>query len=108
MATFIEVQGGVGFQNSWANFGSTVATVGYYKDSFGFVHLKGTAKSGTINTTMFTLPTGFLPAGDSIYACASNNAFGQVNINATSGAVTPQIGSNVFFSLDGIVFLATH
>ena len=45
--------------NGWTSIsGSTVA---YFKDTLGFVHLKGKAATGTINQDMFILPLGYRP-----------------------------------------------
>ena len=42
--------------NSWVNYGSPFSSVRYYKDSNGIVHLSGVAKSGSIGTSIITLP----------------------------------------------------
>jgi hypothetical protein len=48
--------------NSWVNFGSDYQEVGYMKDNFGFVHIRGMIKSGTSATAnVFTLPVGYRP-----------------------------------------------
>lgn len=52
----------VAFQNSWTNFGSPYESAGYYKDSYGHIHVKGIIKSGTAGTVAFTLPAGYIPA----------------------------------------------
>lgn len=94
------------FQNSWVDFGGgTFSTVGYYKDTDGIVHLRGAVKSGTVASPAFTLPTGFRPSALSYFPCVSNNLFGFMSIGA-GGGVTPQSGSNSYFSLDGISFRA--
>lgn len=45
--------------NSWVNFGGSFATVAYYRDAVGIVHLKGRMKTGTVGTIAFTLPAGY-------------------------------------------------
>lgn len=49
--------------NSWTDYGNGYSTVGYWKDSFGYVHLKGAVSnpSQVINNTIFTLPDGYKP-----------------------------------------------
>lgn len=69
------------------------------------MRLRGSIKSGTVGTAAFLLTTGFRPAGDSNFACVSNNLFGFVIVNA-GGAVIVQAGSNSYVSLDGISFRA--
>lgn len=62
-------------QNSWVNYGSGYDTVGYMKDSLGFVHVKGMIKSGvtTLGTLLFTLPAGYRPSGHSYIVSGFNN-----------------------------------
>lgn len=95
------------FQNSWVNFGSGWAAVGYCKDSLGFVHLKGLIKSGTVayGTPMFTLPVGYRPAESEIFASVSNSVFGEIAVDS-NGIVSAVNGSNSFFTLSGITFKA--
>lgn len=94
------------FQNSWVAWGAGEAVPGYWKDPFGFVHLKGVIKSGTINTTAFTLPPGFRPAEKQTIAVISNGAIGRLDV-ATDGQVTPVSGSNVYVSLNNVRFRVT-
>jgi len=94
--------------NSWA---TTYATTngyeppGYTRLPDGWVTLSGYLSNGTVTASAFTLPTGYRPAKQQVFAVASNGAFGEV-IVAADGTVTPQVGSNVWFSLSGITFKA--
>jgi hypothetical protein len=99
------------FKNGWVNFdaaGAGARDARFYRDHRR-VYLEGVIKSGTINTPAFTLPPGFLPAENQpagaqiILPAVSNAAFGALFI-ANNGDVQPAIGSNVYFSLDGISF----
>lgn len=91
------------FENSWVNFGGGNTNAGYWKDKQGMVHLQGMVKSGTINTTIFTLPSEYRPSTNKYFTVNSNNAFGSV-IVWSDGRVVPNVGSNVFVSLEGISF----
>ena len=91
--------------NSWVNFDTTFNSAGYYKDSFGIVHLRGLVKSGTVGVAIFTLPTGYRPVKTELFANVSNNAFGRIDIDV-SGNVILTTGSNVSASLDGMTFRA--
>jgi hypothetical protein len=94
------------YQNSWVDYGGgTFGAVSYYKDTDGIVHLRGAIKSGTVPSIAFVLPPGFRPASTSYHACVSNNSFGFVAITP-GGSLTPQVGSPVYVSLDGISFRA--
>ena len=102
---WIEVSGGVGFENSWVNFGGAYGTAGYFKDSLGIVHLKGLVKSGTIGAIIFTLPSGYRPSADCLLPGVSNSVFGVIYLS-TAGAVAYTSGDNGWASLEGITFRA--
>lgn len=92
--------------NSWVNFDATTYNAaGFYKDSAGIVHLRGTVKSGVVGSAIFTLPAGYRPVREEIFACSTNNTIGRLDV-APTGDVTLPTGSNVYASLDGITFRA--
>lgn len=91
------------FQNAWVDFGSPDTLAGYHKDQFGWVHIKGKVKTGTIGLSIFTLPVGYRPLEDYRFAVTSNGAFGSVKIS-TSGTVVCDIGNNAYVELNGISF----
>lgn len=99
--------GGAGepaFANSWVNFGATDAyPAGFKLVSDTAVRLRGLVKSGTITTTIFTLPVGYRPLYSVRVPVVSNGAFGYCRIES-SGAVVAFAGNNASFSLDNIVF----
>jgi hypothetical protein len=67
---------GYGFMNGWDNYGG-YDTVGYFKDPFGVVHLKGSTAGGTLSATMFTLKPGYRPAARKGYGIASDATGGR-------------------------------
>jgi hypothetical protein len=87
--------------NGWVNYGSGQASVGYYKDDLGVVHIKGFIKNGvtTGGNVIFSLPAGYRPLEILTYSTASNGAYGQTYVKDT-GDVVFDAGSNVFFSLN--------
>jgi hypothetical protein len=92
--------------NSWANYANTFNTAGYFKDSFGIVHLKGLVRSGPANQPIFTLPNGYRPAQRELHAVSTNpNTIGRIDI-LTNGDVIMISGNNEWISLDGITFRA--
>jgi hypothetical protein len=104
--TFTEVDGGVGFTNSWVNYGAPYETAGYLKDGFGFVNLKGLVKDGSTAAAMFTLPAGFRPANDHLFAVHSGpETVAEVWVRS-SGAVFMNSGVTSALSLTGIRFKA--
>lgn len=90
---------------TWVSYGAA-NTPGYFKDSEGVVHLRGLVKTGTINTTLFTLPAGYRPSRTIVRATVSNGStLGRLDIRA-DGVVLPVTGSNVWYSLDNVTFTA--
>lgn len=93
------------FSNSWANAGGGKAPAGVNKID-GKVELRGTVTGGTINTTIFSVPAAWLPAGDLIFPAYNNGVFCAILINSVTGAVGQINGaSNVNVSLDGIYWI---
>jgi hypothetical protein len=97
---------GVGYQNSWANYGSGWPNAEYYIDPFDIVHLQGLVKNPTAGgTTIFTLPSGYRPATSIMFTVATNSGFGRIDID-TSGNVKHINGGYAYVSLNGITFRA--
>lgn len=97
------VLGGVGFQNSWVNLGGAFFPCAFFKDPCGFVHLRGAAKSGTVNSTIFTLPAGYRPTATCAFLADSFGGLGGITVDS-SGNVTQFAGVNNSQFLDGAVF----
>jgi hypothetical protein len=77
---------------------------GYFKDSFGIVHLRGLVRGGA--GTIFILPVGYRPAFRELQAVqTNNNTIGRLDV-LTDGQVFMQNGNNGWFSLDGATFRA--
>jgi len=93
------------FQNSWVNYGDIYETAGYIKDALGFVHIRGLVKSGTANTTIFTLPVGYRPNKSEIFTVMANQAICRLEVSA-NGTVAHSVGTNAWVSLAGITFKA--
>ncbi len=107
-AHIINTAGEPTYSNSWVNYGSGYQPGGFMKDSFGFVHLFGAVKNGTVSTTIFTLPVGYRPvhpaATPYTKPVASLASTGFITIGTTGLVVGP--ASNAFVPLDGISFKA--
>lgn len=89
--------------NSWVAFGGSDFSPGYMKDAQGVVHLRGSAKSGTVGAAIFNLPAAYRPTGLLRFAVVSNGAFGDLSV-ASDGNVFLRSGSNVQVNMDGITF----
>ena len=91
------------FANSWVNYDTGFATCAFYKDPWGRVHIKGLVKSGTLDTTIFTLPAGYRPSLELIFTSNENGSFGRVDVFAdgtikqVDGASTTWISLNISF-----------
>lgn len=91
---------------AWVNDAGK-APAAYYKDRAGTVHLRGRVKTGgAAPTTIFTLPAGYRPEYDADFMCVANDAVSRVTINATTGVVSQETGSDTWLSLHGISFRA--
>ena len=93
--------------NGWVTYDNGYNPPGYFKDSFGIVHLRGLVKDG-VRTTIFTLPVGYRPAFRELQAVLTwGNTIGQLDIQ-TNGQVLMNLGNNAWFSLDGVTFRAAQ
>lgn len=99
------------FTNSWTHFATTTnpwAQVGYMKDKYGWVHLRGLIASGSAATAdMFTLPAGYRPEGRHLYITRANGAAARVDVYE-SGVVNAVSASTTWTSLFGISFFAEN
>jgi hypothetical protein len=103
----------VTFSNSWVDYESTEATWGrarYRRSADGLVTVSGTIKhnSGTSGTVAFTLPAGYRPYKQIMFAVDANTTHARIYV-AANGDVTPNVtgtNSSGWVSLDGIQFYA--
>lgn len=107
---WIQVTGGIGFQNGWVDYDSRTAR---YRKINGIVYFEGIVKNGTVGsgTPMFTLPAGFRPTNrvflDKNFPCVANNAFGVLGV-AGDGRFYLESGSNVYADLCSVYFPADN
>ncbi len=93
------------FENSWVAYGGGYTAPAFFRDPWGFVHLRGMAKTGSLSANIFTLPAGYWPAATSLFNVISNGAIGRIDIG-TAGNVYAFAGSATYLSLEGITFHA--
>lgn len=92
----------------WGNYANGYASVGYFKDNGGVVHLQGVAKRtgpGELNP-IFYLPPGYRPT-DATHEFGVNvcsNTFGSVDISTDGKVAIPSTVACVV--LDGVSFRA--
>lgn len=103
--TLVGATGAAAFTNAWVTGTSGDSAPAYWKDPLGFVHMRGSVKLGTVNTSAFTLPPGYRPPARAQFPSVQNGAFGIISVGS-DGTVTP-VTSNVLASLDGITYRLT-
>ena len=91
---------------NWANFGGAYATPAYKKVG-DLVFLRGlVVRSSGADTLIATLPSGYRPLADQLFATAGDNAFARIDVE-TDGEMRLQAGTaTAYASLDGIWFSA--
>lgn len=96
-------------QNGWVNFGGATSNAQYMLDVSGWVHLRGTIKSGVVApaTLLFTLPAGYRPPFQIIVITISNDVAASISVGADGTVKTNAGVSNVYLSLDGVSFRVT-
>ncbi|MDD5089981.1 MAG: hypothetical protein PHQ23_03605 [Candidatus Wallbacteria bacterium] len=95
-------------QGAWSNYGGGWSTPGYYKDSVGTVHLKGLVQGGAVPSTIFTLPAGYRPIEQLIFAAITNGILGRIDVYPSGAVVANTPTSNGWVPLDNIVFRADN
>lgn len=88
----------------WENYNIAWETAAYYKDRFGFVHLRGmVARSSGTEITIFTLPSGSRPPLNITFPIIGANGAGRLTITG-SGNVVYESGGTTWYSLNGVYF----
>lgn len=85
--------------NGWKNFDVTTDAAAYYKDSLGFVVIRGIITGGTVGANIFTLPVGYRPLKNVHRAQANNNLFASVGYNS-NGTITTDIAVSAWLTID--------
>lgn len=114
----IGASGQPAFQNSWANFPTGGwPSMAFFRDSEGWVHLRGLVTGGVNGTTICTLPVGYRPAFPYNFNIVGSDtfAFGEVRPDGTvlvSGPLAASAGTwyalaNICFPVWGLDNLVT-
>lgn len=86
------------FTGTWVNSGGTNQVMQIRKQG-DKVKGRGVVKSGTIGTSVFTLPVGWRPKASRQFCTVSNSVFGAFYVGS-DGTVVPYVGNNAFVSLE--------
>ena len=92
--------------NGWVDFAGGFAAAGYRKTG-RVVYIQGFIKSGTttINTVLFTLPTGYRPADELVFTTlTSPNALMRLDVLANGDVVLKMTASATWLVLGPISF----
>jgi len=89
-------------QNGWNDYSADFASAGYTKTSAGLIVLKGLVKAGS--GTIGYLPVGYRPAMSVMFENSTNQVGGRLDVRA-DGSINLAVGSNAWFSLDGVAFM---
>jgi len=94
------------YQNGWTDYYPTFTPGAFTKTASGMVVLKGLVKGGiaTTDAVIAQLPAGYAPSERLIFENTSNQTSGRVDV-LPDGTVRFNIGSNAWYSLDGISFM---
>lgn len=94
-------------QSSWVNYGGEFTTGQYTKASDGVVSLKGLIRNGSTSygNTIAVLPAGYRPTHQLMYNVRTNTGMGRLDVYP-DGRIVYVSGTNPWYSLDGINFLA--
>jgi hypothetical protein len=105
------------FQNSWTHYGAPFPQAGFRKFPDGKVKLRGLVKGGAVGTYVFTLPVGYRPPTQPIFACDSNSGIharvdvystGEVLVSATSTGAPGYLSlANIEFDTESITNMAS-
>ena len=86
--------------NSWVAF--DVARTPKYRKYSGTIQSRGIIKSGTMATVFATLPAAYRSALAGVaLPVVSNDAFGEWDVNGTTGDCIANVGNNAWFSVEG-------
>lgn len=89
------------FQNNWVNMSNGWATAGYRKMPDGRIEIKGLVKEGSLNTAIFTLPTGYRPNEHRMFTSIQGNGNSvRLTINSNGNVYTTDAVSNSYQTIE--------
>lgn len=86
------------------NLGQGYQTAGYYKDAQGFIHLRGFLQGASNGKTLFTLPVGYRPSSQRVFATFSNHTYNTSRVDIYTDGKVVSTTSGAWVLLDGIMF----
>lgn len=101
------VTGGVGFQNSWQDYGTPWSPCRYRKVG-DLTTIQGLCKLGARPATIFTLPAGYRPGKNLIFGthdAGGGTVYSELRVQSTGEVICEAGANNAFFSV-ACTFLA--
>jgi hypothetical protein len=88
---------------------SGLATAPLLRKVAGIVYLRGLVRSGTLGTSMMTLPAGYRPGLKALFTTmGDNNVLNRVDVQTDGQVINAAGASNAWCSLNGITFIADN
>lgn len=97
---------GISYQNGWGNYGGIYPNGHYWKDSFGYVHLRGMIEGGgkPANSVIGNLPSGYRPLSREVFLTVGHpNVPVRIDIEQ-NGNILASTATQGWVSLSGISF----
>lgn len=88
---------------NWVNANASYESASFMKDSMGFVHVRGFVRNTGGSTTVFTLPTGYRPAGIHPVSTIGDSAVAAFEVRP-DGQVVQTIGSAASYLVLNAIF----
>lgn len=105
--SIMDVWKNVTFQNGWANYGVGYNPVQFYKDTNGFVHIRGLGQGGLFaSNVVFNLPVGYRPSARCLFSTMASDTTGRFDV-LPDGNVLAVNGSG-WMTFEGATFLAEN
>jgi hypothetical protein len=103
----------VTYNTGWQNYAFGYGPAHYTKSPGGIVTLGGlSTRSSGSNAIMFTLPSGYRPTLNLIFACAGSGGVARIDVDSSgnvyyNGSLSGSVNGADWVSVGGVTFLAT-
>lgn len=87
-------------QPPWFHYGGGWQSARYTRDAMGTVFVEGLVAGGSAGDTIFTLPVGYRPVGQLIFATIANNGLARLDVTSGGAVVWNTGGTSAFISVN--------
>lgn len=92
--------------NGWTQSDSANYPVQYFKDSLGFVHVRGRLGTGANNTVAFTIPSGYRPSKTVQFVLSDGSSVGMGKASISSYGEFKINFYTTFIQVDAVIYRA--